>query len=88
MATEDTITSKVTQELEGTEYACTSLIPLTGGTCNFIFRGTLRQPLPDGTREVVIKHGEDYVALHPSFRLTTARCVRISSVNLQHLLTA
>lgn len=72
----DDILAKVKQELDGTKYACSSLRPLTGGTCNFIYHGVLRQALPEGTQEVLIKHGEGYVASHPGFKLTTARCVR------------
>jgi hypothetical protein len=70
------ILARVKQELEGTPYACSSLRPLTGGTCNFIYHGILHRPLPDGTREIAIKHGEGYVASHPEFHLSTSRCVR------------
>lgn len=70
----DAILAKVKQELDGTKYACSSLKPLTGGTCNFIYHGVLRHALPEGTQEVLIKHGEGYVASHPGFKLTTARC--------------
>ena len=71
----DGILVAVKRELATTPYACSSLRPLTGGTCNFIYHGVLNQPLSDGTREVVIKHGEGFVASHPGFRLTTSRCV-------------
>lgn len=78
MATEsaDAILARVKRELDGTPYACSSLRPLTGGNCNFIFHGVLCQSLPQGSREVLIKHGEDYVASQPDFKLTTSRCVR------------
>jgi hypothetical protein len=72
----DVVLERVKQGLDGTPYACSSLRPLTGGNCNFIYRGVLRQALPDGTREVLVKHGEGYVASAPEFRITTARCVR------------
>lgn len=66
---------EILQELSSTQYACSSLEPLSGGTANFIFRGALSTALPDGTREVAIKHGEGYVASSPGFQLPTARCV-------------
>ncbi len=70
------ISQRVQKELEGTPYACSALVPLTGGVGNFTFRGALKQTLPDGTHEVVVKHGEDYVALNQAFHLPTSRCVR------------
>lgn len=71
----EAILSAVRAELASTRYACTQLEPLTGGTSNFVFCGLLSEPLQDGTREVLIKHGEGYVASHPSFKITTSRCV-------------
>ncbi len=69
------ISQRVRKELEGTPYACSALVPLTGGVGNFTFRGALEQALPNGTHEVVVKHGEDYVALNQTFHLPTSRCV-------------
>ena len=69
--------ASVSRELAGTPYEASCLEKLTGGTANFIFRATLKQPLADGTTEVAIKHGEGFVAQIPSFALTTARCVSI-----------
>ncbi|KAL1880496.1 hypothetical protein VTK73DRAFT_5883 [Phialemonium thermophilum] len=74
MAAEKVIVREIEKELSSTEYACTALEPVTGGTGNFIFRGTLSTPLPDGTQEVIIKHGEAYIASNPSFQLPTSRC--------------
>ncbi|KAK4250571.1 kinase-like domain-containing protein [Corynascus novoguineensis] len=65
---------EVLQELSNTEYACSDLKPLSGGTANFIFKGTLNKALADGTNEVTVKHGEDYVALIPGFQIPTTRC--------------
>lgn len=69
------LTEDVLQGLSSTEYACSSLTPLSGGMANFIFKGTLTNPLPDGTKEVAVKHGEDYLAAIPAFLLPTTRCV-------------
>ncbi|KAI1412863.1 kinase-like domain-containing protein [Hypoxylon sp. FL1857] len=73
-ATREEITAKVLQNLKGTPYEASSLEVLSGGTANFIYRATLLQPLQDGTKQVVIKHSEDYVANTPSFKLTLSRC--------------
>jgi hypothetical protein len=77
MATESAndISARVRHELDGTPYACSSLTPLTGGTCNFIYHGILEQSLSEATEEILVKHGEGYVASHPGFKLTTSRCV-------------
>lgn len=69
------IKDAVGKELEGTEYAVSSLTPLSGGTANFIYLAKLHKPLPGGVSEVVLKHGEAYVALHPDFKLEMVRCV-------------
>lgn len=72
----EAVRTRVNQALDGSPYACSSLRPLAGGNCNFTYHGVLRQPLPDSTWEVLIKHGEDYLASNPDFKLTTSRCVR------------
>lgn len=71
----DKIASEIISELASTEYACSSLTPLSGGTANFLFRGTLQKPLEDGTAEVVIKHGEGFSASWPDLKLSQRRCV-------------
>lgn len=69
------IKNAIRKELEGTEYEVSSLTPLSGGTANFIYLARLHKPLSGGVREVVLKHGEAYVALHPDFKLEMVRCV-------------
>lgn len=63
------------EELAPTSFACTALVPLSGGTVNFLFRGRLLKPLDDGTTEVIIKHGEAYSASFTGLGLSTDRCV-------------
>ncbi|KAF8421575.1 kinase-like domain-containing protein [Tirmania nivea] len=46
-----------------TPYACTSLVPLTGGLFNATLRGTLAVPLTDGSTTVIVKHAESFPAL-------------------------
>jgi len=73
----DEVKEKVLADLNSTPYACSSLTALSGGNANFIFRGSLKQKLPDGTPEVVIKHGEPYVAMSKNFEIPTSRCVSL-----------
>lgn len=68
--------SSVKEILQDTDYAASSLKLLTGGNTNFIYLAQLEKPLPDGTAEVVIKHGEEFVALNPDWNIGTTRCVR------------
>jgi hypothetical protein len=74
------LSEEVLQELSSTEYASSSLKPLSGGTANFIFKATLITSLPDGTKEVAVKHGEDYIASMPEFQIPTTRCVSLAHV--------
>ena len=73
--TADELSQKVQGSLEDTPYACTSLVKLSGGTANFVYRGILVTPLEDGSRTIVIKHTEPYVASNFNFKLTATRCV-------------
>lgn len=76
--TREQILAKVQKELAaGSEFKASELLPLTGGTGNFIFRATLSTALPNGTSQVVVKHGEGYVASSPNFPLSTSRCVSL-----------
>jgi hypothetical protein len=73
--TADEIKSEIFQWLKGTRYASTSLVPLSGGSANFIYRAGLSTPLEDGTTDVLVKHGEGYMAVAPANRISTDRCV-------------
>ncbi|ATY60933.1 kinase-like domain [Cordyceps militaris] len=68
------IQAAVQNELADTPYAATSLRALSGGNANFIYHAKLQAPLPDGRCDVVVKHGEGYVATSPEFAITVARC--------------
>ncbi|KAE8450869.1 hypothetical protein EG329_005309 [Mollisiaceae sp. DMI_Dod_QoI] len=72
--TQDEISKKVQESLKDSLYACSTLTKLSGGTANFVYRGALTTPLSDGTKTVVIKHTEAYVASNPDFKLTDSRC--------------
>ncbi|KAL6231059.1 hypothetical protein BDW75DRAFT_221206 [Aspergillus navahoensis] len=65
----------VATELFRSPFACSSLTQLSGGTANFVYRGVLSQPLPDGTTTVIVKHAEDYLASNADFKLSAKRCL-------------
>jgi hypothetical protein len=73
--TADEIKSEIFTWLNRTRYASNTLEILPGGAANFIYRAQLSQPLSDGTTEVLIKHGEGYMAKHPANKISTERCV-------------
>lgn len=76
--TADEISSKVQESLNDGPFACSKLEILSGGTANFVYRGTLKTKLDDGAGTVVVKHTEGYSASHPSLKLTDSRCVCLS----------
>ncbi|KAM7195407.1 hypothetical protein V8F33_006748 [Rhypophila sp. PSN 637] len=65
--------------LSKTRYACSSVTRLTGGTANYVYRGTLMKPLswPDADNggpaktTVIIKHSTDFI--HPASTSLTDR---------------
>ena len=73
--TPEQVSVKVQESLAETPFACTSLSPLSGGTTNFLYRGTLKSPLPDSSKTIIVKHTEGYVASSPGFKITETRCV-------------
>lgn len=78
MASEDPIAVKILGDLKGSQYACTALTRLSGGTANFVYRGILRFSLPDGTTSIFIKHAEPYLATNTSWELSVIRSVQMS----------
>jgi hypothetical protein len=73
----DEISQRVQESLKDSPYACTSLVKLSGGTANFVYRGTLATPLEDGAVTIVIKHTEAYLASGRDFKLPIDRCVSL-----------
>ena len=55
----DSISKQILQQLGGTPYACSSLLPLASRPGNYVYRGILLQPFPpeDGNagRSIIIK---------------------------------
>lgn len=73
--TPNEIKSEIIEWLKETRYASTYLEALSGGKANFIYRARLSKALEDGTTDVVVKHGEAYMAKFPCNELTIGRCV-------------
>lgn len=66
----DEIRDQIAQQLSQTRFACSSLTRLSGGTANFVYRGTPATP-----DSIIIKHTKDYVASNQDFKLDAKRCV-------------
>lgn len=69
------IDRKVQNSLEGTRFSPSKVTKLEGGLVNWTYVADLITPLEDGATQVVIKHGEDFVAFRPDFRISFNRCV-------------
>jgi hypothetical protein len=74
MTSEDPVAVKVLEDLKGGPYACTSLVPISGGSANFTYRGILTTPRPD-LPSVFVKHAEPYVASNNTYPLDVSRSV-------------
>jgi hypothetical protein len=66
---------QIMQDLSKTPYACSSLAILSGGTANFLFRGSLIQPLHNGAKTIIVKHSKEYVSANRDFPLDISRCI-------------
>ncbi|RYC61629.1 peptidase [Xylaria longipes] len=74
----DALLSKVSQVLSETPYACFSLMQLTNGTTNFVFRGELVHPMFDEVTgstasTVIIKHSLEHAALNKDLLIDSSR---------------
>ncbi|KAI1802086.1 kinase-like domain-containing protein [Daldinia bambusicola] len=78
-AEQEAVVSNILQELSETPYACSSLIRLTNGTTNFVYRGELVHPIRadseySNTKEtVIIKYCTDFAAINKDFSLDASR---------------
>ncbi|KAH8130402.1 hypothetical protein FP744_10009295 [Trichoderma asperellum] len=77
---ERAFTQRVLDELAHTPYSCSGLTKLSGGTANFLYRGTLLKPLEGDANEkvaqtLVVKRSTDYVATNRDFPLDITRCI-------------
>lgn len=74
-STTSEVDAKVQKSLEGTAFESSAIEKLSGGSVNFIYLAKLTKPLEDGTTEVLVKHGENWMASKPEFDLDMLRCV-------------
>ncbi|KAF5581262.1 phosphotransferase enzyme family [Fusarium pseudocircinatum] len=74
-STHPDIDSKVRKALEGTKFEVSKLEKIMGGSVNWIYKAILVTPLDNGEKEVLIKHGEPYMASKPEFALPPLRGV-------------
>ncbi|KAJ3460940.1 hypothetical protein MRS44_011807 [Fusarium solani] len=68
------VDAKVQRALVGTKFEPSSLTKLSGGSVNWIYLANLSTPPDDGTTEVLVKHGEPWMASKPEFPLAMLRC--------------
>jgi hypothetical protein len=80
-AEEAALSTELLQQLSQTPYACLSLTQLSGGSANFVYRGTLTRPLSPGdghtttAKTVIIKHSKGFLSVSRDFALDVTRCV-------------
>ncbi|EPE02292.1 phosphotransferase enzyme family protein [Ophiostoma piceae UAMH 11346] len=60
-------------QLASTPFACTSLLELTNGTTNFVFRGQLQESRGANAATVIIKHTTGYAAANKDFAIDVTR---------------
>lgn len=63
--------------LASTPFACSSLVELTNGTTNFVFRGQLERQQGEDTQlqTVIVKHTTGYAAANKDFAIDASRSV-------------
>jgi hypothetical protein len=71
---QDQVRDEVEQQLAQTSFQCSSLSRLSGGTANFVYRGT---PLNGNPESIIIKHTKNYLSSNASFKLDAERCVSV-----------
>ncbi|RBR19598.1 hypothetical protein FVER53590_10932 [Fusarium verticillioides] len=67
------------QQLENTAFACSSLIRLSGGSANYVYRGTLMHAMPTrgddrDMESVIVKYSLGHVPGNAKFKLDLSRC--------------
>lgn len=73
------LADSILHDLSATDYACSSLHRILGGSASFTFRGILQSPLvmPGGmtASSVIVKKATDFAAINIDFRLDSRRSV-------------
>jgi hypothetical protein len=80
---EDGVAADIIRELSQTAFACSSITRLSGGTVNFVYRGTLANPAPVGdsgsvVESVIVKHSKAHLAGNEDYLLDVSRSVSLS----------
>ena len=70
-----TLPQDVHDYLSKTPFASTKVIPLSGGTANYVYRIWLKTPY-EGKDSLVLKHARPYVKDHLTLAFATDRQVR------------
>ncbi|KAK7757531.1 hypothetical protein SLS62_000546 [Diatrype stigma] len=81
----DEIAANILQQLASTPFACSSLLQLTNGTTNFVFRGTLIRPVPSpegsgAVETVIVKHSSEFAAVNKDLPIHVSRCIAEESM--------
>ncbi|RWA05472.1 hypothetical protein EKO27_g9629 [Xylaria grammica] len=74
---EQTLVRQVLDQLAGSPYACPAPTKLSGGTANFLYRSTLKEPLSDGggnNGTIIVKVSTGFVAIDKDFPLNVSCC--------------
>ncbi|KAF4438586.1 hypothetical protein FACUT_4861 [Fusarium acutatum] len=71
------------QQLGNTAFACSSLIRLSGGSANYVYRGILIHAMPArgdvwDMESVIVKHSLDHVPGDAEFKLGLSRCIPVT----------
>jgi hypothetical protein len=72
----NSLSSQIRGHLKGSQYECSSLTLLGGGSANFVYRGVLVTPIPSGAETVIVKHTTGFLAVSRDFKIDVSRCVR------------
>ncbi|KAK4452659.1 kinase-like domain-containing protein [Podospora aff. communis PSN243] len=79
------LSARIRGHLAGSQYECSSLTLLGGGSANFVYRGVLVTPLPSGAETVIVKHTTGFLAVSRDFKIDVSRCnVEASMLNALH----
>lgn len=83
------LTTEIQKAIASTDFACSSLTRVPGGSASFIFRGDLESPLSllEGSilrsvlKSVVVKKATEFAAVNRDFALDSGRSVGIGEQN-------
>ncbi|KAF3049351.1 hypothetical protein E8E11_004134 [Didymella keratinophila] len=83
------LTAEIQKAIARTDFACSSLTWVPGGSVSFIFRGDLESPLSlrDGSmlrsvlKSVIVKKATEFAAVNRDFALDSGRSVGIGKEN-------